>query len=158
MDKKRKLIGLIDLIIIILILAVGAGSIYRFVAPAAALDQSDAKIVYTLRLGPVRDFTLHHHQVGLRVYERISNQPLGYISNVNYVPHYEPTTLLDGTVVWRHFPERYTVYLEITNEGRLTPESIYIEGTFELTVGSFLPINTKYVQVDTFIYAVDIMG
>jgi len=159
MDKNGKLFGkisIVDLIVLLLVLAVAAGSVWRFTSPTAALDQSDATINYTIRIEGVRDFTLQHYHIGLRVYDRQAAQFIGTISGVRHTESYEPHTLHDGSIIWAQMPGRVTIYVDIEANGRITPNAVHVEGTYEIAVGSLRYINTKYVQTSGRIYSIDI--
>ena len=159
MDKNGKLFGkisIVDLVVIILILVVLAGTAWRFTSPNAALSQADAVVEYTIRIEGVRDFTLRHYHEGLRVYDRQAGQFIGRISGIRSGPHYEPHPLLDGTVAWKAVPGQITIYIDVVANGRITPTAIYVEGTYEIAAGSLRYINTKYVQTSGTIYSVDI--
>ncbi|MDR2183133.1 MAG: DUF4330 domain-containing protein [Clostridiales bacterium] len=159
MDKNGKLFGkvsIVDLVVALLILAIAAGSVWRFTSPAAALNQTDEIIDITIRIEGVRDFTLENYHRGIRVYDRQAAQVLGIIEDIRHTPFYETVSLLDGTVIWAPMPGRITIYLDIVAHGRVTPTAIYAEGTHEITAGSLIYINTKYVQTSGRIYSVDI--
>jgi len=159
MDKNGKLFGkisIVDLIVLLLVLAIAAGSVWRFTSPDAALNQADATINFTVRIEGVRDFTLENYRVGLRVYDRQAGQFIGHISNIRYTNFYESHPHFDGTVAWVAVPDRLTIYLDITANGRVTPTAVYVEGTYEIAAGSLRYINTKYVQTSGRIYSVDI--
>jgi len=159
MDRNGKLFGkisIVDLIVLLLVLAVVAGSVWRFTSPAAALDQSNVAVDFTVRIEGVRDFTLENYHVGLRVYDRQAGQFIGHISGIRHTNFYELHPLFDGTVDWVAVPGRLTIYLDIVANGRVTPTAVYVEGTYEIAVGSLRYINTKYVQTSGRIYSVDI--
>jgi len=159
MDKNGKLFGkisIVDLVVALLILVIVAGTAWRFTSPAAALDQSNETIDVTIRIEAVRDFTLENYHAGLRVYDRQAGQFIGIIQDIRHTPFYETVSLLDGTIIWAPMPGRISIYLDIVADGRVTPNAIYIEGTYEITAGSLIYINTKYVQTSGRIYSVDI--
>jgi len=160
MDKNGKIFGkisIIDLLLLIIVLAVIIGAIYRFTSPTTAVAQGDATIAFTVRIEGVRDFTLGHYQEGLRVYDRMSGQYIGEISNVRYEPHYQTAVTLDGNVIFSPQPQRLTLFIEVTSQnGRITNQHIFAEGSFEVNAGSTILMNTRYVQVQGNIDSVDI--
>ena len=161
MDKNGKLFGkisIVDLAVLLLVLAIAAGSVWRFTSPAAALDQADATINFTVRIEGVRDFTLENYHRGLRVYDRQAGQFIGHISDFRYTNFYELHPQFDGTIGWFAVPGRVTVYLDITATGRVTPTAVYVEGTYEIAAGSLRYINTKYVQTSGRIYTVQVQN
>ena len=158
MDKNGKLFGkisIVDLVVLLLIGVLAAGSIYRFTSPATAVDRGNVAVNFTVRIDDVRDFTLANYHEGLRVYDRQAGQFLGHISGLRHAPHYQPVAAFDGTVINAYRPGRLTIYLDITAEGgRTTPGAVYIQGTYELTAGSLIYISTRYVQVSGFIHSI----
>ena len=159
MDKNGKLFGkisIIDLIVLLLVLVVAVGSVWRFASPAAVLNQSNITVDFTIRIDGVRDFTLVNYREGLRVYNRQAGQFIGHISGIRYTDHYQPHPLPDGTVASVAIPGQITIYMDVTANGRETPTAIYVEGTHEITAGSLIYLNTKYVQVSGAIHSIDI--
>jgi len=159
MDKNGKLFGkvsIVDLVVLLLVLAVAAGSVWRFTSPVAALDQSDTTVAFTIRIEGVRDFTLENYHVGLRVYDRQAAQFIGHITDIRHTNFYELHPHFDGSLAWVSVPGRLTIYLDIVANGRVTPTAVYVEGTYEIAAGSLRYINTKYVQTSGRIYSVDI--
>jgi len=159
MDKNGKIFGkisIVDLVVLLLVVVIAAGSVWRFTSPAAALDQSNETVNLTIRIDGVRDFTLSNYHRGLQVFDRQQSQYLGIITDIRHQQFYETVSLLDGTVTWRPMPGRLTIWLDIEAEGRVTPTSIFVEGTYEITAGSLIYINTKYVQTSGMIYSIDI--
>ncbi|MCL2576023.1 MAG: DUF4330 domain-containing protein [Defluviitaleaceae bacterium] len=150
MDKNGKLFGkisIIDLLVIIIILAVAAAAVYRFASPNAAISRGEQTITFTVYVESVRDFTLTNHQTGLRIYEHISNQFLGYLVDVEYAPATLEVELLNGEIGRFEAPERISLLLTIESQGRVTDNAIFAEGTYELTAGSWINIANRYVQV-----------
>jgi len=159
MDKNGKLFGrvsVVDLVVLLLVLVIVAGTAWRLTSPAAALDQSDATIDFTIRIEGVRDFTLENYHVGLRVYDRQAAQFIGHIRDIRYTNFYELHPHFDGSLDWVAVPDRVTIYMDIVANGRVTPTAVYVEGTYEIAAGSLRYINTKYVQTSGRIYSVDI--
>jgi len=160
MDKNGKLFGkisIVDLIVLLLVVAVAVGTIYRFMSPAAAVDQGDSAVNFTIRIDDVRDFTLINYHVGLRVYDRQTGQFIGHISSIESRSSYQPVPTFDGTIINAYRPGRITIYIEITAEGgRVAPGAIYVQGTYEITAGSIIYITTKYVQVSGVIDSVNV--
>jgi len=160
MDKNGKLFGkisIVDLTVLLLILVVGIGTIYRFSASAAQVDEAHTNIEFTVRIEGVRDFTLYYYHGGLPVHDRSTGQFIGTIAGVHVEPHYVLTTLNDGSIIMARMPDNYiTIYLTIAAAGRETDGAIFAEGTFEVAVNSTLNLRTRYVQVSGLIYDIAI--
>jgi len=158
MDKKGRLFGkisIVDLLVILLVLVVAGGTIYRFTADSTRFDDGDVTINYTIRVEGVRAFTVYYYHAGLRVYERMSNQFIGNIEDFRVVPHYQIHSLEDGSMVREYFPDTHVnIYIDITSPGRQTPYGYFAQGTFEVAANSITNIRTRYVQVEGTIHSV----
>jgi len=162
MDKNGKLFGkisIVDLAVIFLVLVVGIGTVYRFTASAAQVDEVDANVEFTVRIDGVRDFTLYYYQEGQRVYDRSTGQFIGLVSAINHRPHYAQRTLNNGSVSLVRMPDNYlNIYLTVAASGRETDGAIFAEGTFEVAVNSLLNLRTRYVQVTGMIYDINLLN
>ena len=158
MDNKGKLFGkisIVDLVVILLVLTVAVGTVYRFTAGATSVSDGDVDIRYTLRIEGVRAFTVYYYHAGLGVYDRQTGQFIGIIEDFDVVPHYQIYTLADGTMVQAYFPDTHVnIYLHVISTGRETDGAVYAQGTFEVAVNSVTNIRTRYVQVESMIHAV----
>jgi len=161
MDKNGKLFGkisIVDLTVILLILVVASGTVYRFTSNSTTqFGTSNATVLFTIRISNVRDFTLDYYEEGLRVYDRVSNDYLGHIVSIESEPYYDFRHLFDGTLAEIPHPERINIYIDILASGRISDNAIFVEGNYEVTVGSFINIITKYVEVSGRIHSLEIM-
>lgn len=159
MDKNGKFFGkinIIDLAVILIILVVAVGAIYRFTAPGAQISRGEATVDFTIRIEGPREFTLVNYAPGLRVYDNRANQFIGHIVDFRYEPHYILQPLHDGTVISAQWPGHVTIYLDIQAQGRYTDTAIYVEGTYEITANSVIYIRTRYVAVEGRIHSVNV--
>jgi len=151
LDKNGKLFGkisIVDLVVILIILVVAAGGVYRFTAPGAAVSRGDATVDFTIRIEGPRAFTLENYAPGLRVYDNRANQFIGHVVGFRYEPHTISRTLNDGRVIFAEWPDHVTIYLDVQAQGRYTDTGIYVEGTYEITANSVIMIRTRYVEVE----------
>ena len=152
MDKNGKIAGkisIVDLLVLLMVIAVGLGAAYRFMAPNAQVDPGEATIEYTLRVAQTRDFTLEYYKVGLPVFERTTGLYMGTIVDVRSEPRYAHQSAPDGTVVIAHQPGVIVIHIDILASGRETDNAIFVGGTQEINVGGLVGMRTKYVDVDT---------
>ena len=159
MDKNGKLFGkisIVDLVVILIILAIAAGAVYRFTAPGAQVARGEATVDFTIRVEGPREFTLVNYRPGLRVYDNRANQFIGHIVDFRYEPHYTFQPLHDGTIVAAQRPGHVNIYLDIQAQGRTTDTAIYVEGTYEITANSVIYIRTRYVEVEGRIHTVSV--
>ncbi|MCL2855625.1 MAG: DUF4330 domain-containing protein [Defluviitaleaceae bacterium] len=159
MDKNGKLFGkisIIDLAVILVVLVVAIGAIYRFTAPGAAVTRGDGTVNFTIILEGPRAFTLENYEPGLRVYDRRSNQFIGILTDFEYAQHYVHRTLDDGTTIQAAWPGHVDIYLHILAHGHATDTAIYVEGTYEIAANAVIQIRTRYVEVEGRVHWVDV--
>ena len=152
MDKNGKIFGkvsIVDLVVVLLVVALGAGAAYRFLAPAAQVDPGEVVIEYTLRVAQAREFVLEYYQPNLPVFDRHTNLYLGTIIAVRGEPRYAHQSTADGTVVIAHQPGFISIEVDIRAAGRETENAIFIGGTREINVGSTVLMRSKFVDVET---------
>ncbi|MCL2415926.1 MAG: DUF4330 domain-containing protein, partial [Defluviitaleaceae bacterium] len=139
MDKNGRLFGkisIIDAFVILIAITIIAGTAYRFLAPATAVDSGNAVINYTLRIDGVRDFTAQYYQEGLPVFDRMVNQRIGQITGVRSEVQRAFMAMPNGEIVHAERPGILVVYVDIEANGRETETAYFAEGNYELRVGS----------------------
>jgi len=160
MDKNGRIGGklsLIDLLAMLLLVALIAGGIWRFTAPAAQINPGDVTVQYTLRVAQARDFVVRYYQVGLPVFDRLTNLYIGTITDVRTAPRYAHEVLPDGTVVSAPQPGMVVIYIDIIAEGRETHNAVFVGGTREINVGGSVLMRSKYVDVATTVSTIEII-
>jgi len=149
---KKKLFGklnIIDVFIIIVLIGVVAGTVYRFTSPGADLTRGQTVIDYTIRIQAARAFSLEYYDVGHIVFDSITEEEIGFITGFWHVPHRAPTFHDDGTVTLEEMPGLVDIYVNIRTTGLVTAEAYFSGGTYELKVGSNVPFMTKWMNVVT---------
>jgi len=160
MDKNGRIGGklsLIDLFAMLLLVALIAGGIWRFTAPAAQINPGEVTVRYTLRVPQARDFVVQYYQVGLPVFDRHTNLYIGTITDVRTMPRYNHEILPDGTVVSAPQPGIVVIYIDIIAEGRETHNAVFVGGTREINVGGSVLMRSKYVDVETTVSMINII-
>ena len=163
MDKNGKIrgkISIVDLIVILIIITIAAGSIYRFTSPATAVDPGEVTINYTLRVAVAREIVLEYYlrmaTENLPVFDRNTNLYIGSVTNVRHRPRYVHEVLPDGSLVYARRPGEVVIYIDITAIGRQTPTAIFVGGTREINVGGTVLMRSKYVDVETTVNTIEI--
>jgi len=160
MDKNGKLFGkisIVDLLVVLVVLVVAAGTVYRFASPATNFDDDGVTVDFVIRIEGVRTFTLPYYQGGLRVYDRQMGQFIGVIHDFHTATHYRSQVLHDGSVIFAPLPDNFTnVYLTIRASGRETDGAIFVEGTYEVAVNSVRNIRTRYISVQGIIHSITV--
>jgi len=159
MDKNGKIFGkvsVIDVFVLLIILVIIGGTVYRFTAPAAAIDRGEYIIEYTLMIDGVRDFTLEYYHIGLDVFDRMRNQHIGRIVGVRSEPQYGLGIGVDGAVVRAPRPGVMVVFVDVEANGRVTENAFFAEGTYEVRVGSIVNLGFKYIDVQATVHTVSV--
>jgi len=160
MDKNGRFggkISIIDLFALLLVVALIAGGVWRFAAPAAQINTGDVTVQYTLRVPHARDFVVQYYQVGLPVFDRNTNLYIGTIADVRTTPRYNHQVLPDGTVISAPQPGMVVIYIDIIAEGRETHNAVFVGGTREINVGGFVQMRSKYVDVGATVSMINII-
>lgn len=144
-------IGIIDIIAIIIIVGVVAGTIYKFSSPETSVSSGKATILYTLKIEGVRTFTFDFYHVGDPCFDRKTDENIGEIKAVRKEPFLARTVKNDGTILMAERPDLITIYVDIETSGNETNAAYFSNGTYELKAGSEVPLITKWIEVNGFI-------
>ncbi|MDR2167421.1 MAG: DUF4330 domain-containing protein [Clostridiales bacterium] len=161
MGKSGKLFGkisIVDLIVILVVLIVAAGTIYRFTSPQTVVGQGDTPVEFVVRIEGVRNFTTPYYVPGLRVYDGLTNQFIGRLVDTHVEPHYPSVELTDGSIVYSYNPNHVVIYVRVEANGRATADAILIEGTYEITANSNIFLQTRYIRVQGIVYSVELVN
>jgi len=118
---------------------------------------AESRVRYVIVLEGVRDFTLDYYSKGLSVWDARQQQHIGNIHYFWYEPHIDFVEMLDGTVAPSHPPGVIDIFIEVEAFARITPTAILIGGARQLTVGSIIHINTRYIDVEGIIMSFQIL-
>jgi hypothetical protein len=147
--KDGKLFGkinLIDLLVILLIIGVVAGTVYRFSSPEATVSPNK-QIDYLLKIEGVRPFTEKFYEVGLDCYDNKTGTFIGEIAGVRVEPYESLGLNSDGTMTRVAHPTYVTIYVSVWVNGRETNNSLYANESFTVKAGGKIDLATKYVSV-----------
>ncbi len=161
MDKNGKLFGkisVVDIIAVLIIVGVVAGTIYKFVSPYTRIDTGQKTIAYTLKINGVRDFTYEYYtkEENIKCFDKKTGEFIGVIKGVRQEPFYDTVMRTDGGIANAEMPGVIIVYLDIEVEGVETENAYFARGTYEIKAGSEVPLNTKYVDVITTVDAISV--
>jgi len=162
MDKNGRLFGkisIIDLFVVLLIIAIAAGIVFRFGFSGSVARNDESTIAYTVKINRVRQFTLDYHLqgIGSRVYDRFSGNPIGVVTAVRYESYFENHRMPDGSIVNVELPGFLTIYVDIETRGFTTDRAIFTEESFELRVGGTLGLWFRYVNVNGSVINIDVI-
>lgn len=154
-DNKGKLFGKInifDLAVVILIIVLIIGTIYKFKSPTTAIAGGDKEIEFVIKFENLSDFTEQYYIVGNFVYDENTGQKLGEITNVKSEPYRKELNLAKGGIAFAEVPSKINLYLTVKGIGLETDKSYLIDGTYELKNGAGVQVKTKYTTSSGFVY------
>jgi len=141
-DNKGRLFGkvnIIDLAIILIILAVVMGSLYKF--KLYDRHTSDERpVTVTLMLREVSQETVNALQVGDQLTESTENLPLGKIISKEVRKALKEAPTADGRLVEAESPNKYDVVLITEGNLRVTGDQVLV-GRRDIKIG--LSLNIK---------------
>jgi len=151
MDKNGKIAGkisIIDILAVVLIAAVIAGTVYRFTSHGTlSLTANDRRILYSVKITGVRTFTRDYYEVGMKCFDRMTGECIGEIVGISDEPLQKRATSLDGSIGFFDVPDVMVVNLDIETDGTFSSNAWYANGTYELKTGAELFLNTVYIDV-----------
>lgn len=157
-DKDGKLfekISIIDIFVVILVIALAAGTLYHFRAPVAQISSGKEKIVFYIKIQDVREFTADYYSEGMLTYDNKTGAYLGKIVNVEVSQFYDNMNNLDGTLIMTDKPEKIQIILKIEGEGIVSDQDYMLSGSYELKAGAGVSLLTKYVAVEGYILDIE---
>jgi len=159
MSKKGKLFGKISIIDIILILviiaAVIAVGLKSTDTGSSAAVKSDTEFYVTFKVENVRQYTVDAVSEGDIFYER-NAALLGTVTEVESEPYMEIVTLSDGTSKLAPSPEKYTLYITMSCQGKEDSEGFYIGGTKQVARGMEIKLKSYMLNCDALVYDIEV--
>ena len=149
MDKNGRFFGkvsVIDVLLIVLILGLGAGFGYKKLsAPAERIIRSNTKFYATFVVEKIRDFSVEAFEAGDALYEQYGQQPLGKVVAIRTEQARDVLKMPDGTAIYAPMEDKYNLYLTIEASGSVNESGYYFNGNTQLAVGSDLMVQTNMV-------------
>lgn len=156
-DNKGRLFGkfnILDLGIIIMILALGLASFYKFKTNnTAALIKTkpvDIRVIVRER----EEISLGKIKVGDILKEYDSGIILGEIKSIDIKPATVEVKTADGEIKLAEIPERYDYYINIAANATITENAI-VSGNKELRIGSKLVLRTQTYALASYILEIN---
>lgn len=149
-DENGKILGkinIIDLFVIIILLIVIAGTVYKFKSPIANINGGAKIIQYQIKIKDVTTSSAKFYKKGLHVSDSKTENYLGIIKNVTVNDYYDYITDINGIIRKSKKPNKIEILLDIEAQGVETEQSYLIGGTYELKSGADIYIITKYADV-----------
>ncbi len=134
----------IDVIIILAVIAVAAAAIFIFGANRLFADSETVGVEYVLEFRMVREEFLGNFKTGVEVVDASKKYRLGEVMSVSSTAStFSGTNLLEGTLYYSDYPERFDVSLTVSARAKVDSDGMYIldEG-YRMSVGTTVYVRT----------------
>ena len=151
-DSKGKLFGkinAIDLVVVILVVALGFGAYSTFgVMDTTSATAATQPVSYVVKIERVRNTSLDNVFSGDILYDETSGNAIGTITAVNSQPSQMVMDCPDGTVKLADVENRIDLYLTVEADAVVNESGTFVNKTYELLVGSKKKFYTKYISCE----------
>jgi len=157
-DADGKVLGkinIIDLIILVLILLVISGSIYKFNAHEINIMRDQKEINYKIKIKDIKSSSAEFFKIGDEIFESKTKIYLGEIKNIIVNDYYDYIFDMHGELHKSKKPDRIELLLEIKSHGIENNNAYLINGSYELKIGADIYILSKYIDMTGNIYEIE---
>ena len=158
LDKNGKIggkVSIIDLAVLLLVIVVAGGIVFRYGSSATTAVKSSENFECVLKVSNVRQFTVDALNKKGVITDKNSTKTLGEIKNVEVEEARFQSTTADGKIVETVLPDRYTCYVTIEASGKESEDGYIMDDSNELSVGRNMDIYSKYVRTSGEIKSVE---
>jgi hypothetical protein len=158
-DEKGRLFGkvsLIDVLVVLAVLGLAAGFVYRQAAPGLQqiLVADDTFYVTFVTQRGVRDFSVEAVDLGDVFHLQFDRQPLGTVVGIVAEPSLDLLRRQDGTVEMVPVEGRSDLYITLEVRGSITDRGYYVNGTQRMGVGSRMRLTSNRSLLAVFVHDV----
>jgi len=153
-DKKGKLFGrinVIDFSVIVVIVLLVLGAIYKFGIvnnSAEAGSTATQPINYKVLVLNTRWYSYDNIKVGDMLYDKTSGNSIGKIVDVSNEPAFDLVERPNGTALLGEVENRINIILTVEAEGIITSRGHFVNKTYELLIGAKKKFYTKYFECE----------
>ena len=145
MEKKKFRLNWIDLLIVVLVIGLVAGTYIKFrVSDKTSVAEPQTPITYQVLLANVRQGTVDAIQEGDILYDDDSDREIGVIRSLDVTPATSLVQDTEGALHWADTDDRFDVILTVEGQGSVSGGNYVINRIYSLNVGSFRQFYTKY--------------
>ena len=149
-DSKGRLFGkvsLIDILVILVIIALGAGIFVRnFVLETTAANNPSVTLTYRGKISAINNLLLDNFHEGDDIFDNSYNDYYGTITKVEIVPAEVWMTTADGDYIKVKAPDRSDVYLTVEVEGMISDGRYLVGRMYELEPNYQFYMYSKYIN------------
>jgi len=139
-DKNGKIKGrvsIIDIVIVLAVLALAAGFIYRQTSERlGVIFRADETFYITVETNRLRSLNVDAIEVGDVMFRMDNRQPFGIVREIQTAPATNTIGHSDGTITEAEMEGRYLLTLVLESTGSITPTGYFINGIDHVAPGS----------------------
>jgi hypothetical protein len=156
MKKSKFRLNRIDILIVILMVGLIAGTIVKFqISTLTSLRENQTPITYQVRVTGVRDLTVNAIREGDTLYEADTDRELGVIQSIEVSDNLSLIQDPEAQLHWVETDDRYNMILTVEGTGTVENNTYTINRLFSLTIGSAHQFYTKYSTWTGTIWAIE---
>ncbi|MCL2362687.1 MAG: DUF4330 domain-containing protein [Defluviitaleaceae bacterium] len=151
-------VSIIDILIVLAVVALVAGFIYRQASPHIdAILTPDAEFQITFEVNRIRSVIAEDAiVVGEYVFRQHNRQPIGRIVSVERQPATDIMMRSDGTALLATMDDRYMLHITIEATGTVSESGIAVNGNDRMAAGTEVAlINRRFIFPLARVYSVD---
>lgn len=152
--KKIWKFNILDLFIILMVILLGVGGIYKMKKMNISDLASPKPIELKIRVKGREQIGIDFIKKGDILREYDTGIVLGKIKEIEVKPAVDEVVTIEGEVKLAEIPERFDLYIDIDGEALITDNSI-ISGKSELRIGNKLVLKEKWYALDSIILEID---
>lgn len=148
-DKNGRLfskVSIIDLLIVVLVLVLAVGLIFRKETQPVINGNANFKVV--IKIEDIRQYTVDAIQIGDKFYEQYANE-IGTVSNIEVSGATELMENNKGEAFLAPLQDRYDLAVTLDCTGRITDTGYYANGNRQLSIGGDVPVQSTYVYTNS---------
>lgn len=147
MSGKKGRFNIIDFVVVIVIVVIAAGAVYKFSGLERTAKKAEMKTVtYQMEIEALRDFSYNNLQIGDTVFDYTSGNAIGIIRSIDWLDAKKAFYTIDGQTVEAPVENRYDVVLTIDAQATVSGGAYSVNKTYDICANSKREIYTKYVS------------
>lgn len=137
-DKKGKILGIInivDLLIVMFVIAVLAGGVYKFTHLGEITDEEQTPLLLTIEVEDTNEGLVDAIKTGDILKDSVRGTEFGKVLDKKVKPHKELVINKDGKVEYKEIPGAFDVEIQVEAYS-ITTEDGYLVATKPIYIGS----------------------
>ena len=150
-------VSIIDIIIVLAIVGIIAGIVYRRAAPHIYdILRPDSEFIVVFEVNRIRSIIAHDTvRVGDMLFRQHERQALGRIIDVEHLPAIDVMHRTDGTIILAEMEDRYRAFITVECVGSITDRGFFVNGSKHVAEGSeMVLVSNRVILPDSVVYAI----